>query len=121
MWQLYWHRVLPSPGDAPYGRPLKIDTRYAEDWPILFRAVFSLLRVFPQATTMTSGGRTSMSGIQTSKQARTVQAVPAPPGKPMTQPRPVPQLAARKGREHEVRRLIRDIAELAMSRQGMTA
>lgn len=39
----------------------------------------------------------------------------------MTRPRLVPQLAARKGREHEVRRLIRDLAELAMIRQGMTA
>ena len=33
----------------------------------------------------------------------------------------MPQLPARKGREHEVQRLIRDLAELAATRHGRTA
>lgn len=62
-----------------------------------------------------------MSGIQSATQTLTVQAVPAPPGKHLARPRPVPQIPARKGREHEVRRLIRDLAELAANGQGRTA
>jgi hypothetical protein len=62
----------------------------------------------------------STSGIQTAREARRVRPAPAPPSNELAQPRSLPQLPARKGREHEVQRLIRDLAALAAS-QGRTA
>lgn len=63
----------------------------------------------------------STSGIQGANTARTVQALPRPARRPLARPRSVPQLPAGKGREHEVQRLIRDLASLAASPQGRTA
>lgn len=62
-----------------------------------------------------------MGGSQSSKQAVAVRPVPAPPKRPLPPPRAVSDAPAAKGREHEVRRLIRDLAEMAANRQGRTA
>ncbi|MEW1921362.1 hypothetical protein [Pseudarthrobacter oxydans] len=56
------------------------------------------------------------------EEARATQApVPAPPIKPLVAPRAVQQASTCRGREHEVQRLIRDLAALAASRRGSAA
>lgn len=52
--------------------------------------------------------------------ARRVVPVPAPPGKPLARPRLIQQNSACMRREHEVQRLIRDLAVLAASRRPQT-
>lgn len=61
------------------------------------------------------GGRMNMSSIPlTAKEARIEGApVPAPPNKPLVKPRTVQQTSVGRRREHEIQRLIRDLATLA--------
>ena len=62
------------------------------------------------------------SSIPSAEEARATQApVPAAPIKPLVVARGVQQASPCKGREHEVRRLIRDLAELAANRDGSSA
>lgn len=64
----------------------------------------------------------SSSNIPSVEDARATQApVPAPPIKPLVAPRAVQQASICRGREHEVQRLIRDLAALAASRRGSAA
>jgi len=52
--------------------------------------------------------------------ARGVVPVPGPPRKPLARPRAIQQNSASMRREHEVQRLIRDLAVLAASRRPQT-
>lgn len=47
--------------------------------------------------------------------------VPGPPKTHLVRPRPVQQTRPSAGREHEIQRLIRDLAALAARRRGSTS
>jgi hypothetical protein len=64
----------------------------------------------------------STSSIPSAEKPRVAKTpFPVPPIKPLVAQRTVQQMSTSKGREHEVQRLIRDLAELTASRDGRTA